>query len=266
MAVVTTAGIQTVALDEVLVRYEPRIAVITINRPQAKNAVTRAVSEGIATALDELDRRDDLSVGIITGAGGSFCAGMDLKGFLRGERPSIEGRGFAGLTEAPPKKPLIAAVEGYALAGGCEIVLACDLVVAGRTAKFGIPEVKRGLVAAAGGLMRLPHRIPQQIAMELALTGDMITAERAYQVGLVNRLAEDGGALEAAFALAATIAANGPLATLASKRVIVEHEQWPEAERFARQRGIIEPVFRSEDAKEGARAFAEKRQPNWQGR
>jgi enoyl-CoA hydratase len=249
----------TTESDEVLVRHEARVAVITINRPHAKNAVTRAVSEGIAAALDELDRRDDLSVGVLTGAGGSFCAGMDLKGFLRGERPSIEGRGFAGVTEAPPNKPLIAAVEGYALAGGCEIVLACDLVVAARTARFGIPEVKRGLVAAAGGLLRLPHRIPEQIAMELA-------AERAYEIGLVNRLTEEGKALDEALALAARIAENGPLATLASKRVIKEHGQWPESERFARQRAIIEPVFASEDAQEGARAFAEKRRANWQGR
>ncbi|MCA2226391.1 crotonase/enoyl-CoA hydratase family protein [Nonomuraea aurantiaca] len=256
----------TTESDEVLVRHEARVAVITINRPHAKNAVTRAVSEGIAAALDELDRRDDLSVGVLTGAGGSFCAGMDLKGFLRGERPSIEGRGFAGVTEAPPNKPLIAAVEGYALAGGCEIVLACDLVVAARTARFGIPEVKRGLVAAAGGLLRLPHRIPEQIAMELALTGDLIAAERAYEIGLVNRLAEEGKALDEALALAARIAENGPLAILASKRVIKEHGQWPEPERFARQRAIIEPVFASADAQEGARAFAEKRRANWQGR
>ncbi|WP_433464141.1 crotonase/enoyl-CoA hydratase family protein [Spirillospora sp. CA-128828] len=256
----------TTARDEVLVRHESRTAVITINRPHARNAVTRAVSEGIAAALDELDRRDDLSVGVLTGAGGSFCAGMDLKGFLRGERPAIEGRGFAGLTEAPPRKPLIAAVEGYALAGGCEIVLACDLVVAARTAKLGIPEVRRGLVATAGALLRLPHRVPEQIAMELALTGDMITAERAYEIGLVNRLTDEGGALAGALALAGRVAANGPLATLASKRVIKEHGQWPEAERFTRQREITEPVFASADAEEGALAFAEKREPKWQGR
>lgn len=262
----TTEINETTTTGEVLVSYEPGVAVITINRPHARNAITQAVAEGIAAALDELDRRDDLAAGVITGAGGSFCAGMDLKGFLRGERPSIEGRGFAGLTEAQPAKPLIAAVEGYALAGGCEIVLACDLVTAGKGAKFGIPEVKRGLVAAAGGLMRLPHRIPPQIAMELALTGDMLTADRASELGLVNRLAEDGGALQEALALAVKIAANGPLAVMASKRVIREHEQWPEPERFARQREIIDPIFRSEDANEGARAFAEKRRPNWQGR
>jgi enoyl-CoA hydratase len=181
--------------DEVLVSYRPGVAVITINRPHAKNAVTRAVSEGVASALDELDRRDDLAVAVITGAGGSFCAGMDLKGFLRGERPSIEGRGFAGLTEAPPKKPLIAAVEGYALAGGCEIVLACDLVIAARGAKFGIPEVKRGLVAAAGGLMRLPHRIPRlEAPAELAGTVSRHAAapDRSDAPGPLAGIGQDG--------------------------------------------------------------------------
>jgi enoyl-CoA hydratase len=245
---------------EVLVTAEQGVMVITLNRPHAKNAVTLAVSEGVAAALDELDARDDLAVGIITGAGGTFCAGMDLKAFLRGERPSLPGRGFAGITEAPPATPLIAAVEGYALAGGCEIVLACDMVTAGRGARFGIPEAKRGLVAAAGGLLRLPERIPRAIAMELALTGGFLDAPRAYDLGLVNRLTDDGSALDRA------IAANGPLATRASKRVIVESRGWPVEERFARQREIIEPIMTSEDAREGARAFAEKRRPNWQGR
>lgn len=252
--------------DEVLVSREGRVLVIALNRPEAKNAITRAVAADVARALDQLDSTADLSVGVITGTGGSFCAGMDLKGFLRGERPVVEGRGFAGLTEAPPAKPLIAAVEGYALAGGCEIVLACDLVVAARSAKFGIPEVKRGLVAAGGGLLRLPHRVPPQIAMELALTGDMIGAERAYEVGLVNRLAADGNALEVALGLARTIAGNGPLAVAASKQILIEHEQWPEAERFRRQRALSAPVFASEDAREGARAFAEKRAPEWRAR
>ena len=251
---------------EVLVTAEDGIMVITINRPTAKNAVTLAVSEGVAAALDELDARDDLAVGVITGAGGTFCAGMDLKGFLRGERPSLPGRGFAGITMAPPAKPMIAAVEGYALAGGCEIVLACDMVTAGRGAKLGIPEAKRGLVAAAGGLMRLPERIPPNVAMELALTGDFLDAPRAAAIGLVNRLVDDGEALAAALDLARAIAANGPLATRASKQVIVESRGWPVAERWERQASIIEPVFASEDAQEGARAFAEKRAPQWQGR
>jgi enoyl-CoA hydratase len=251
---------------EVVVTAEQGVMIVTINRPHAKNAVTLAVAEGVAAALDELDARDDLAVGIITGAGGTFCAGMDLKAFLRGERPALPGRGFAGITEAPPATPLIAAVEGYALAGGCEIVLACDMVTAGRGARFGIPEAKRGLVAAAGGLLRLPERIPRAVAMELALTGGFLDAPRAYDLGLVNRLADNGSALDAALELAHAIAANGPLATRASKRVIVESRGWPVEERFARQREIIEPVMASEDAREGARAFAEKRRPNWQGR
>jgi enoyl-CoA hydratase len=252
--------------QEVLVTAENGVMVITINRPEAKNAVTLAVSEGVAAALDELDARDDLAVGIITGAGGTFCAGMDLKGFLRGEKPSIPGRGFAGITEQPPVKPVIAAVEGYALAGGCEVVLACDMVTAGRGAKFGIPEVKRGLAAAAGGLMRLPDRIPPAVAMELALTGDFLGAERAYELGLVNRIVEDGSALDAALELARSIAANGPLAVKASKQVMVQSRAWPVEERWERQRALIDPVFVSDDAKEGARAFAEKRAPQWTGR
>lgn len=250
----------------VLAEASGGILVITINRPEARNAVTAAVAAGVAAALDDLDGRDDLTVGIITGAGGTFCAGMDLKGFLRGERPTVPGRGFAGITEAPPAKPLIAAVEGYALAGGCEIALACDMVVAARGATFGIPEVRRGLAAAAGGLMRLPERIPRGVAMELALTGGFLPAARAYELGLVNRLADDGGALAAARELAGQIAANGPLAVRASKRVIVESPSWPEAERWRRQGEILGPVFASQDAREGARAFAEKRSPNWHGR
>lgn len=252
--------------DPVLVEAGDGIIVITINRPKARNAVNAAVAESVAAALDELDKRDDLVVGIITGAGGTFCAGMDLKGFLRGESPSIEGRGFAGLTEAPPAKPLLAAVEGYALAGGCEVALACDMVVAARGAKFGVPEAKRGLAAAAGGLLRLPERIPRNVAMELALTGDFLPAERAHDLGLVNRLTDDGGALDGARELARSIAANGPLAVRASKRVIVESPGWPAAERWRRQGEILGPIFVSQDAQEGARAFAEKRAPNWQGK
>jgi enoyl-CoA hydratase len=251
--------------DEVLVERRDQVLVITINRPKARNAVNLAAAEAIAAAIDELDGNRELTLGVITGAGGSFCSGMDLKGFLTGERPSLPGRGFAGLTQAPPKKPLIAAVEGYALAGGCEIVLACDLVVAAESAKFGIPEVKRGLVAAAGGLMRLPRRVPPQIAMELALTGDFLDAADAHRYGLVNRLTPTGGALDAALGLAAKISANGPLAVRLSKQIIVESADWSSADMWDQQAEIIEPVFSSADAREGAQAFAEKRAPVWTG-
>jgi len=253
------------AAPDVLTEVEDGVLIVTINRPHAKNAMTRAAAEAIAAAMDRLDAEDDLRVGILTGAGGTFCSGMDLKGFLRGERPIVEGRGFGGLVEAPPKKPLIAAVEGYALAGGLELMIACDLVVANANAKFGIPEVKRGLVAAAGGVMMLPDQIPQRIAMELALTGDFIDAARAYQIGLINEVT-DGPALVAAKALAARIAANGPLAVRVSKQIIKESRSWPMHERFARQAELVAPVFASADAREGAAAFAEKRKPNWTGR
>ena len=251
--------------EELLTHDQDGILVITINRPEAKNAMTKAAAEGIAAALDRLDSDDSLRVAIITGAGGTFCSGMDLKGFLRGETPSVAGRGFGGLTEAPPKKPLIAAVDGYALAGGLELMIACDLVVANASAKFGIPEAKRGLVAGAGGLIRLPEQIPPRVAMELALTGDFINAERAYALGLVNRLT-DGPALDAALQLAATISANGPLAVQVSKQIISEYKSWPVEERWNRQGTLMGPVFTSADAREGAAAFAEKRKPNWTGK
>jgi len=253
-------------MSEVLVEYEEGLVIITINRPEAKNAVNRAVSYGVCAAVDELDARDDLRVGILTGAGGTFCSGMDLKAFLRGEVTRVEGRGILGIAMTPPKKPLIAAVEGYALAGGFEAMLACDLTVASRDAKFGIPEVKRGLAAAAGGLLRLPRVIPQRIAMELALTGDMISAERAAQFGLINVLTEPGQALTEAKKLAARIIANAPLSVAASKRVINEQRDWPIAEMFARQQEITAPILASEDAREGAAAFAQKRKPDWKGR
>ena len=251
--------------EEVLTSEEDGILVVTINRPDAKNAMTKAAAEGIAAAMDRLDSDDNLRVGILTGAGGTFCSGMDLKGFLRGESPSVEGRGFGGVVQQPPEKPLIAAVEGYALAGGLELMIACDPVVASAAAKFGIPEVKRGLVAAAGGVMMLPDQIPERIAMELALTGDFIDAPRAYELGLINRVT-DGDALAGAKELAARIVANGPLAVKVSKQVIKQSRGWPMDERYKRQTQLIAPVFVSEDAREGAAAFAEKRAPNWKGK
>ncbi len=179
------------------------LLVITINRPDRRNAIDRATSQAIADQIDRLDSDDSLRAAILTGAGDHFCAGMDLKAFLNGERVELEGRGLAGLTEAPPQKPLIAAVEGYALAGGFEIALACDLIVASETARFGIPEVKRGLIAGSGGLIRLPERMPRQVALEFALTGRMMDAEEAARWGLVSRLAAPGSALDAARTLAA---------------------------------------------------------------
>jgi enoyl-CoA hydratase len=254
--------------DEPVLRTERdgTTLIITIDRPKARNSVNTAVAEGIAAALDELDGDDALVAGILTGAGGFFSAGMDLKAFLRGERPHVGDRGFAGITQRPPSKPLIAAVEGPALAGGCELVLSCDLVVASEEATFGIPEVKRGLAAAAGGLMRLPARIPRTVAMELALTGDPMSAADAHRWGLVNHLTPVGGALEGARELAARIGANGPLAVRASKQVIVESPDWSSQDMWRRQGEILGPVLNSEDAREGAAAFAEKRAPEWRGR
>jgi enoyl-CoA hydratase len=253
------------AVSSVLTEFADGVAVITINRPEARNAVNLEVANGIAAAVDEFESRGDLTVAILTGAGGTFCAGMDLKAFARGERPALPGRGFGGLTERPPAKPLIAAVEGWALAGGCELALAADLIVAARDAKFGLPEVKRGLVAAAGGLLRLPKILPYQLAMQVALTGEPLTAEAAHAHGLVNVLAEPGQALAAARGLAATIAANGPLAVRATKQIMAMAIDYASADAFAAQREFVDPVFTSADAQEGARAFAEKRAPVWKG-
>src|SRR6266567_6118185 len=251
--------------DAVLVTVDGGIAVITINRPEARNAVNGDVARGIARASDELDARSDVRAAILTGAGGSFCAGMDLKGFLAGDVPAVAGRGFGGITERPPAKPVIAAVEGYALAGGFELALACDLIVASEEAQFGLPEVTRGLVAGAGGLLRLPRRVPYHLAMEIALTGERFPAARLHEAGLVNRLVPAGQALAAARELAARAARGAPLALAASKRVMAESADAGSAEAFARQSEIIGPVFSSADAMEGAAAFAEKRAPAWRG-
>jgi enoyl-CoA hydratase len=250
----------------VLTERRDRVLVIKLNRPEQRNAVNAAVAAGIAAALDLLDDEADLSLGVLTGEGKGFCAGMDLKAFVAGESPYAGDRGFAGITRRASVKPLIAAVEGFAVAGGLEVALACDLIVAARGAKLGIPEVKRSLVAAGGALLRLPRAIPRGIAMELALTGDPILAERAHELGLVNRLAEPGKALETALALAGEISVNGPLALAATKRIMAESVDWPESEFFERQGKIAGPVMASEDAREGSRAFAEKRAPQWRGR
>ncbi len=253
-------------MSEVQFEVRDGVGIIAINRPEAKNAINHDAARAIADAVDAIEGRPDIRVGILTGNGGTFCAGMDLKAFLRGEVVKFPGTGFAGLIERRTTKPFIAAVEGYALAGGFELALACDLIVASSAATFGLPEVKRGLVANAGGLVRLPRQLSYRAAMELVLTGAMIGAQRLYECGLINRVVEPGRALDEAIALAHVIAANGPLAVAASKRVMIEAQDWDTAEMFRRQAEITAPVFASDDAKEGARAFAEKRTPQWQGR
>lgn len=257
-----------VAKSAAVVTTERRddVLLITIDRPEVRNAVNAAVAQGIAQALDELDADADLSVGILTGAGGFFCAGMDLGAFVRGESPYFGDRGFAGIAQRASRKPLIAAIEGFAVAGGMEVALACDLLVAARGARLGIPEVKRSLVAAGGALLRLPRRMPYHLVMELALTGEPQPAERFHQFGVVNRLADPGVAVDVALELAAVLAANGPLALTASKRILQEQSDWSSAEMWDRQRAISGPVFASQDAKEGATAFKEKRAPVWRGR
>jgi enoyl-CoA hydratase len=252
--------------DVVLVERRGAVQVVTINRPQAPNALDAAVARGVAAAVDELDATDELRAGVLTGAGGFFSAGMDLKAFLRGETPAIEGRGLCGITRTPPRKPLIAAVEGGALAGGFELVLACDLVVAARGARFGVPEVKRSLVAAGGAALLLPQRVPRAVAVELLLTGEPMDAERAAAVGLVNRVVDEGTALDAAVELAGVIAANGPLAVAATKEIVQSVPAWGPEEMWARQDQVIAPVFASDDAREGSVAFAERRPPVWRGR
>lgn len=241
------------------------VLIVRLNRPEDRNAVNGALARGVSAAMDELDSDPSLRVGVITGAGKGFCAGFDLKGFLKGEDPNTH-RGFGGIVRKPPEKPLIAAIEGFAVAGGLEIALSCDLIVAARGAKLGVPEVKRGLVAAAGGLMRLPRRIPYHAAMYMAITGETLTAERGYEIGMVNELCEPGQALERALELARLVASNAPLAVAASKAIVREAVDLDEAAGWELQDRLGLPATRSEDAKEGARAFAERRAPVWQGR
>jgi enoyl-CoA hydratase len=244
---------------------QSQILVITLNRPAQRNAINMATATAMAAAMEELDADTELAAGILTGAGGFFSAGMDLKEFASGSRPVVAGRGFAGFVEQPPAKPLIAAVEGWALGGGFEMALACDLVVAASGARFGLPEVTRGLAARGGGALRLARRMPYAIAMEVVLTGAPISAARAAECGLINRLVPDGEALAAALELAAAIASNAPLSVRASKRVVAESADWDTGEGFARQAEYFGPVFSSADAAEGARAFSEKRPPRWSG-
>jgi enoyl-CoA hydratase len=252
---------------QVNVEFLDGIQIITINRPEARNAISVETAHQLSAAFDELDARDDIRIGILTGAGGTFSSGMDLKDFAQTrKRALVEGKGFGGLNEAPPKKPLIAAVEGYAVAGGFEMVLACDLVVAANNAMFGLPEVKRGLVAGSGGLLRLPRQLPYHIAMEIILTGDLLPAARAHQYGLINVMTDPGQALAEAIKLAQRICENGPLAVQTSKSVVNQGADFSADDMFDLQRPLIHHIFMSDDAKEGATAFAQKRKPVWTGK
>ena len=253
-------------MSKVEVTLTGGVLLITLNRPEVRNAIDQETAVAIAAALDRLDGDDALRVGVITGAGPSFCSGADLAAKLRGESPRVPDRGFAGIVQRSSAKPLIAAVEGHALAGGFEIALACDIIVAGRSAKFGLPEVRRGLLATGGGLLKLAERIPYHEAMRLILTGDLIDAVRAAELGIVTDLVDDGAALDHALELAARIGENAPLSLRASKAIVTGSRDWPRAEAFARQAELADPVSESADAREGAAAFTEKRAPRWTGR
>ena len=248
--------------DELLLERRGRILVMTLNRPEAKNAVNTPLADAMVAATQQLDEDDDLTIGVLTGADGGFSSGMDLKAFASGGPPA----NFGTFLRNGAKKPLIAAIEGFALAGGLEIALTCDLLVAAKGVKIGIPEVKRGLFAAGGGLFRLSSRVPYGTAMELALTGDPISSEQAHEIGLINHLAEPGKALEVALELAERLAENAPLSVAASKEIVHDSIGRPEAESWKAQDAYMGKIFGSEDAKEGATAFAQKRKPEWKGR
>jgi enoyl-CoA hydratase len=250
---------------ELLVERRGPILIITINRPGVRNAINRAVAAGLDAAVQELDEADDLKVGVLTGAGETFCAGMDLKMFAAGTRPTTAGRGLIRMLEKPPEKPLIAAVEGYALAGGFELVLACDVVVASTTAQFGLSEVKRGLIASGGGLLRIGHWLPRGLAMKLALTGEMLPADDAFRLGLVSKIVAPGLACNEAVAVAECISANAPRAVQVSKKMLVQSRNWAPDRAFELQAPFVEEIMNSDDAAEGAKAFVEKRKPTWVG-
>jgi enoyl-CoA hydratase len=249
----------------VLTEIRGEVLVITLNRPHRRNALSAPVAPALRDAFAELDATPGLRAGVVTGAGEHFCAGMDLKDTPLDDEIDEFERTFQRILADPADKPIVAAVEGYAVAGGWELALACDLVVAGAGARFGLPEVKVGLVAQGGALLELPRRIPYHLAMELCLTGAMVGAPRAAEIGAINAVVADGAALEAAIALAVEIAVNAPLAVVATKQVVKNSHGWPVEEQWARQEALASPVFHSADAAEGALAFAEKRAPRWRG-
>ena len=251
---------------EVIVeRHDDRVQVIRLNRPHVKNAINAAVARGVAAAVDEAQAADEIRVVILTGSGGVFSSGMDLKSFLAGETADVGDRGVCGITVDPPEKPVIGAVEGWALAAGLELLLACDLVIAGESARFGLPEVKRAIVAGGGGAMLLPRRVPLALAMEMLLTGDPVDATRASAMGLINEVVPDGCALDRALELADRIAQNGPMAISATKAIVRQSRDWRTSEMWSRQNVLRQTVLASNDASEGARAFAERRRPQWSG-
>lgn len=252
--------------DEILRERRGHVEILTINRPEARNAINRATAIALSDALDDCETNDDIWVVVLTGADNkAFSAGMDLKAFAAGEFP-ITDKGFGGITQRDFPKPIIAAANGSALAGGFEILISCDMVVAAEHAKFGIPEASRGLVAGGGGLIRLPKRIPLAVAYEMALTADPIDADRAYELGLVNRVVPGERVLDEAVALAERIAKNAPMAVRTSKDVMKKSRELSEEASWKLNAEAFGKIGQSADALEGAIAFAEKREPNWQGK
>jgi enoyl-CoA hydratase len=251
--------------QRILTERRGHVFVITINRPEARNAFDGASSVALEAAVDELDATDDLFVGVITGAGGNFSAGADLKAAARGERAATKRGGF-GMFARPPTKPVIAAVEGYAVGGGFELCLSCDLIVAAKTAQFGLPEVRHNVVAAGGGLFRLPRRMPYHLAMELALTGEFRDADYFHRFGVVNRVVETGQALDEALRWAEALQVNGPTALAASKQIMFHSANWTDHDAWSEQAQYMRKALQSEDRREGLAAFAEKRKPVWKGR